>query len=66
MPLRIGNRECTAGTVDSFEEIVVLHPGEEAERENPLTTYLRSLDMSAEEMFLGNFLVGVTGALGEA
>ena len=31
-------------------EVVVLEPGEEEVRENPLTTYLRSLDMSAEEV----------------
>jgi hypothetical protein len=44
------------------EEVEVREADEEEERENPLTAYLRSLDMSAEEMFLSNVLVGLVGA----
>ena len=55
-PFRIGKRQweedAEEDAADAVEEVVVLEAGEEVERENPLTTYLKSLDMSAEEMFL--------------
>ncbi|GMH85271.1 hypothetical protein TrVE_jg13630 [Triparma verrucosa] len=60
-PFRIGDLECQgAETADAV--VVLLEPGEEEERENPLTSYLRSMDMSAEEMFVSTFLLGCFGA----